>query len=89
MKEYRLTAWTELPDQFDKTAYRRMLTDMSQRYLSLAQLVTSSGFRRAEVQRFIELLESRGVLAQRELFGHEPVARPIGGWLRKAFGATR
>lgn len=88
MKEYRLTTWTELPDQFDKTAYRRMLTDMSQRYLSLSQLVTSSGFRRTEVQRFIDLLESRGVLAQRELFGHDTASRP-GGWLRKAFGATR
>jgi hypothetical protein len=88
MKEYRLTAWTELPEPFDKTTYRRMLTDMSQRHMSVAQLVISTGIRRAEVQRFIDLLESRGLLAQRDLFSHETAARPFGGWLRKAFGAA-
>jgi hypothetical protein len=89
MKEYRLTTWTELPEPFDKTTYRRMLTDMSQRHVSIAQLVISTGIRRAEVQRFIDLLESRGVLAQRDQFERDSSARPFGGWLRKAFGATR
>ena len=88
MKEYRLIAWAELPAPYHRTAYRRMLIDMSHRYVSLAQLMTSSSLKRQEAQQFLDALEARGVLLQRELY--EPSdsmfgsLRPLGDWLRKA-----
>ncbi len=65
-----------------------MLTDMSHRYVTLSQLVDSSGIRRQEVRVFIEMLEAKGLIAERDtatrvsLFGS---LRPLGGWLRRAF----
>jgi hypothetical protein len=91
MKEYRLAAWPQLRPPFDKIAYRRMLSDMSHRHMSLAQLAECSGIRRHEVRSFIEMLEARGLIAQREatspdsLFGS---LRPLGGWLRRALAAA-
>ena len=91
MKEYRLAAWPELSGPFDRTAFRRMLSDMSHRHMSLAQLVGASGIRRHEVREFIEMLDARGVISQRDsivpdsLFGS---LRPLGGWLRRAMSNT-
>ena len=65
MKEYRLAAWPELTAPFDRTAFRRMLSDMSHRHMSLAQLVGASGIRRQEVRDFIDMLVARGVISQR------------------------
>jgi hypothetical protein len=92
MKEYRLAAWPQLRPPFDRIAYRRMLSDMSHRHMTLAQLMECSGIRRQEVRGFIEMLESRGLLIEREapavdsLFGS---LRPLGGWLRRALAATQ
>ena len=86
MKEYRLAAWPELSAPFDRTAFRRMLSDMSLRHMSLAQLVGASGIRHQEVRDFIDMLVARGVISQRDsivpvsLFGS---LRPLGGWLRR------
>jgi len=91
MKEYRLVAWPQLRPPFDKIAYRRMLSDMSHRHMTLPQLAICSGIRRHEVRSFIEMLEARGLIAEREapepdsLFGS---LRPLGGWLRRALAAT-
>ena len=91
MKEYRLAAWPQLRAPFDRIAYRRMLSDMSHRHMSLAQLVECSGIRRHEVRAFIEMLESRGLIAERDavepdsLFGS---LRPLGGWLRRALSTS-
>ncbi|MEP7297353.1 MAG: hypothetical protein ABI702_14290 [Burkholderiales bacterium] len=91
MKEYRLAAWPQLRAPFDKIAYRRMLSDMSHRHMTVAQLVECSGIRRHEVRSFVEMLEARGLIAEREapvpesLFGS---LRPLGGWLRRALAAT-
>ncbi len=87
MKEYRLIAWAELPAPYHRTAYRRMLSDMSHRHMSLAQLAAYSGIRRKEVQQFLEMLDGRGLLAERDLFASDSVfdsLRPLGGWIRKA-----
>jgi hypothetical protein len=87
MKEYRLTGWPDLAAPYHRTAYRRMLSDMSHRYVSQAQLAARSGLGRNDVRLFIEMLETHGLLAQREaaetdsLFGS---LRPLGGWLRRA-----
>ena len=91
MKEYRLAAWPQLRAPFDRIAYRRMLSDMSHRHMSLAQLVESSGIRRHEVRVFIEMLDAGGLIVERDatapdsLFGS---LRPFGGWLRRAFAAA-
>jgi hypothetical protein len=91
MKEYRLAAWPQLRPPFDRIAYRRMLSDMSHRHMTLAQLVECSGIRRQEVRVFIEMLDARKLLIEREaaavdsLFGS---LRPLGGWLRRALAAT-
>ena len=87
MKEYRLAAWPDLAAPYHRTAYRRMLSDMSHRYVSLAQLAARSGLGRHDVRQFIEMLESHGLVSHREgapddsLFGS---LRPLGGWLRRA-----
>lgn len=92
MKEYRVIAWVELPAPFHRTAYRRMLSDMSHRYMSVAQLMACSGVRRQDVRQFLDALEGLGLLAERELFGHEDSMfdslRPLGGWIRKALNVN-
>jgi DNA-binding IclR family transcriptional regulator len=68
--------------------YRRMLSDMSHRYVTAQQLVTSSGASKIEVRDFLHMLEARGMLRLRD--ADEPDSRfgPIGGWLRRAFNAA-
>lgn len=91
MKEYRLAAWPQLRAPFDRIAHRRILSNMSHRYLSLAQMVDDSGLRRQDVRAFLEMLVTQGLVSQREattvpdsLFGS---LRPLGGWLRRAWSA--
>ena len=87
MKEYRLTAWPELAPPYHRTAYRRMLSDMSHRFVTLPQLAETSGLRRMEVRHFVDMLESRGILVERESAITESMfdsLRPLGGWLRRA-----
>ncbi|MEY4561477.1 MAG: hypothetical protein RLZZ618_754 [Pseudomonadota bacterium] len=91
MKEYRLRSWPELAAPFTSTAYRRMLSDMSHRYMSMAQLVTSSGVRRQDVRQFLDSLDSRGLLNERELFVSDTLLdsiRPLGNWIRRKFNVT-
>ena len=91
MKEFRLASWPQLHAPFDRIAHRRMLSDMSHRHMSVAQLVECSGVRRHEVRAFLEMLDARGVIDAREgpaadsLFGS---LRPLGGWLRRAIAAN-
>ena len=90
MKEYRLAAWPELAPPYHRTAYRRMLSDMSHRYVTLPQLSETSGLKRHEVRAFVSMLETRGLLVERDsavpdsLFGS---LRPLGGWLRRAISS--
>jgi hypothetical protein len=91
MKEYRLAAWPQLRPPFDKIAYRRMLSDMSHRHMTLAQLVECSGIKRHEVRTFLDMLATAGLIAERDalvpdsLFGS---LRPLGGWLKRALAAA-
>jgi hypothetical protein len=90
MKEYKLAAWPELPAPFHRTVFRRMLSDMSHRYISVTGLVVSSGATKPEVRQFLQMLDERGLLLDREC---EPDSildslRPVGDWFRKTlFGA--
>ena len=86
MKEFKLTAWPELPAPYHRTVYRRMLSDMSHRYMSVQQLVLASGASRLDVRLFLQMLGERGMLRERE---GEPDSifdslRPIGDWFRRA-----
>jgi biotin operon repressor len=91
MKEYRLTAWPDLDPTHDRTRFRRLLSDMSHRYMSVAQLADRSGLRRPEVRRFVEQLQRSGQAIEREatepdsLFGS---LRPLGGWLARTFDSA-
>lgn len=92
MKEYRLAAWPDLDAFHERIAYRRMLSEMSQRHVSLAQLVARSGLSRQEVGRFLEALEARGLVTQREALARDYLfgsLRPIGAWLRRALSASQ
>ncbi|MBA2722203.1 MAG: hypothetical protein H0W48_07550 [Methylibium sp.] len=89
MKQYKLCAWPDLSAPFHRTAYRRMLHQMSQRYVSVPQLMHESGLARSAVVQFLESLAERALLVDREhgapesMFGN---LRPI-AWLRRTFSA--
>jgi hypothetical protein len=86
MKEYRLLAWPELPAEYQRTAHRRVLSDMSLRYLSLPQLADLSGLKKSELKGLLELLELRGVLDERDATAPDSFLDSIGwlGWRRRA-----
>jgi len=91
MKEYRLTAWPELAPPFDRTAFRRMASSMSQRFLTSAQLGELSGLKRPEVRDFIEMLIGLGLVDERECMTPDEQfwsLRPLGGWLRRAMSSS-
>jgi DNA-binding IclR family transcriptional regulator len=86
MKEYRLSAWPELGATYDRMAFRRMLTEMSQRHMTLPSLVARSGLARREVRRFVQMLGARGLLSERMSSNKDSVFGalvPLGHWLRK------
>ena len=88
MKQYKLVAWPDLPVHFHRTAYRRMLHRMSQRYVGLEQLLQDSGLGRPAVVQFLDLLAERRSLAERERLGEIEV-RPSSfnplAWLRRTW----
>ncbi len=92
MKQYKLAAWPEMPAQYHRTVYRRMLSDMSHRYMSASALVLSSGASRVEVRQFLSSLDDMGVLVDREEESDsffDTTIRPVGDWLRTVFGADQ
>jgi hypothetical protein len=83
-KEFKLSGWPEqLPAAYRHTSYRRMLNDLSSRYVSLPQLASSSGASRGEVRDLLRELAGRGVLQERLA----PPAPPLGDVLRRWFSA--
>jgi biotin operon repressor len=92
MKQYKLAAWPELPATYHRTVYRRMLSDMSHRYMSPAELTLSSGATKVEVRQFLQSLEELGVLVDREGDSdsfYDTTLRPVGDWFRTVFGADQ
>jgi predicted transcriptional regulator len=90
MKEYRLVAWPELRPPHDRTVYRRMLSDMSHRHLTVWQLVAASGLRRPEVQGFIDFLRTRDLVIERErrAAGLHDTLAPMLAWLQRTWQAA-
>lgn len=86
-KQYRLASWPELSPAHHRTAYRRMLSEMSQRYVSLTQLVNTSGLRKPEVKHFLEALEASGRLQTRNVCALKAsrwsVVRTVGTWFHR------
>ena len=65
MKQYKLTAWPELPARFQKTPMRRVVSELSQRFASTRDLTRSSGASSREVEDLIATLEKAGILMSR------------------------
>jgi hypothetical protein len=84
MKEFKLSAWLELPAPFHRTVYRRMLSDMSHRYVTGQQLMASSGATKLELRSFLLMLDGRGLLLQREAETPSSLLGPLGGWIKRA-----
>lgn len=72
MKEYRLKSWPELPATFRKTVYRRLLSDLSQRYMSEAAMRHRCGLATSDVRALLHHLDAEGLLYEREA---EPTPR--------------
>lgn len=91
MKEYRLLAWPEITSEFQRTAHRRVLSDLSLRYMSLAQLVEVSGLKKGELKSFIGMLDARGLLDERDGAAPDSFLDSIGklGWFRRAAAVTQ
>jgi hypothetical protein len=90
MKEYRLVSWPQLSAPFDRIAYRRILSDMSQRHMTLAQLARGSGIRRQKVRVFLDMLDAKTLISEREAPAHRTLfgsLRPLGGWIRRAIAS--
>jgi hypothetical protein len=90
MKEYRLLAWPELPAEYRRTAHRRALSEMSQRFMSLAKLVEVSGLKKSEIRSFLEMLDGRAVLTEQDTTAPDSFLDSISplGWLRRAMNAS-
>lgn len=89
MKEYRLSAWPEHSPEFQRTGHRRVLSEMSSRYMSVGQLAEASGLKRNEVRAFIEMLGGRGLVTERDATAPDSVidSRSPLGWLWRAIAA--
>jgi hypothetical protein len=66
MKQYKLTAWPELPSRFRNTAMRRIVSEMSQRFVSARDLARSSGATPREVEDLLACLGKNHILMVRD-----------------------
>jgi hypothetical protein len=91
MKEYRLLAWPELTSEFQRTGHRRVLSDLSLRFMTAAQLVEVSGLKKSQVRVFLQMLDSRGLLDERDNTAPDSLLDSIGkfGWFRRASASTQ
>ncbi|MBI5272002.1 MAG: hypothetical protein HY856_20265 [Burkholderiales bacterium] len=84
MKEYKLLSWPDLPAEFRRTGFRRLLSDLSQRHLSEAALLRRDGVKPAEVRALLKFLAARHVLDVRQAEPSASKWRPdLAGWLRR------
>jgi predicted DNA-binding ArsR family transcriptional regulator len=90
MKEYRLKSWPELPAAFRRTVYRRLLSDLSQRHMSVAALRQRSGLSTSDVRSLMHYLETEGLLDEREVQEVPQAglmarfAWPLPAWMRRS-----
>jgi len=78
MKQYKLTAWPELPPRFQKTPMRRVVSELSQRFVGARDLARSCGAGVREVDDLLAWLEKDGMLMTRD--APQSVARAATPW---------
>jgi hypothetical protein len=83
MKEFKLISWPDLPAEFRRTPFRRLLSDMSQRHVSESMLVKRDGVKAAEVRALLQFLASRDVLDVRDASARRGWRPFLAGWLRR------
>lgn len=95
MKEYKLISLPELGSAFKKVVFRRITTDLSHRHLTFAELVRNSGLRRQEVRSFLDMLQTNGLLEERECTRDFSATeslmetfRQTPDWLRRTFSVS-
>jgi len=67
MKQYKLTAWPDLPPRFQKTTMRRVVSELSQRFVSVRDLARSSGASVRDIEELVARLEQDGMLMTRAM----------------------
>lgn len=67
MKQYKLTAWPDLSPRFQKTTMRRVVSELSQRFVSVRDLARSSGASVRDVEELVAKLEKDGMLMTRAM----------------------
>jgi len=84
MKEYKLLSWPDLPAEFRRMGFRRLLSEMSQRHLGEDVLLKRDGVKPSEVRALLQFLAEHGVLDVRVAEPRAGKWRPaIAGWLRR------
>jgi len=78
MKQYKLTAWPDLPPRFQKTTMRRVVSELSQRFVSVRDLARSSGASSRDIEELIGALEKDGMLMTRAM--PQAVGQSGGAW---------
>ena len=76
MKQYKLTAWPDLTPRFQNTAMRRVVSELSQRFVSVRDLSRSSGASTKDIDELIVRLEKDGMLMARAT----PATTQAGAW---------
>ncbi len=66
MKQYKLTGWPELSPRFQSTAMRRVVSELSQRFVSTRDLARSSGAPSRDVEELVAKLTKDGMLMTRD-----------------------
>ena len=65
MKQYKLTAWPDLSPRFQKTTMRRVVSELSQRFVSVRDLARSCGAAARDIEDLLAKLEKDGMLMTR------------------------
>jgi hypothetical protein len=66
MKQYKLTAWPDLPPRYRSTAMRRVVSELTQRFVTARDLARKSGASTREIEDLLSKLTKDGVLMARE-----------------------
>ena len=65
MKQYKITAWPELSPRFQNTTMRRVVSELSQRFVSVRDVARSSGASARDVEELLARLDKDGMLMTR------------------------
>jgi hypothetical protein len=83
MKEYKLLSWPDLPAEFRRTGFRRLLSELSQRHMSEAMLMKRDGLKPADVRALLAYLDQLGLLETRQAAPAAGWRPALTGWLRR------